>query len=195
MHTHGLVGCYIRPLTMRNLMGFLHRLCGTDLMAAAPWTLSSLLERYRDLKIACRTPATLHAHAHWINLLRRCPGMGAQEEDLVCTPAMLQPLLQKPIQTGRHPRSALLARHSFSEEEVLRLHRAAIASGPMDRLLLLLHPGTGRGGPLPHSRQIFTTGLRVGGLSHMPLVRSTDAWCVDGVETNGMKKNIPSPAL
>ena len=129
---------------MRKLMGSLHRLWGTDLMTAAPWTLAILLDRYRKLRITCRTPAILHAHAHWINLLRRCPGMGgaAQEEDVVCTPAMLQPLLQRPLLLpARHPRSALLVRHSFSKEEVLRLHRAAISSGPMDWLLLLLRSG------------------------------------------------------
>ena len=145
---------------IRNIVAFLHRLCGMDLQAHLPWTLETLLERYRKLNVSCRSLITLHAHAHWINLLLRCPDVGMQNgfsspsrskknpsarfgsasPARLCTPALLQPLLATrggvvPTTNRHHP---LLVRHSFSREEVVRLHDAA-RSDPMDHLLLLLH--------------------------------------------------------
>lgn len=155
-----------RPLSARNLLGFLYRLCGDRLKTDRPWTMAALLERYRSLRIRCRTLLSVRAHAHWITTLVRCPDWGdsASEDSrgVVCTMARLRPLLapDAPVPT-RHNVAATLRRHAFSPDEVRRLHEAA-ATDPFDRLILLL---------------LFTTALRVGGLSRIPALTETDHWC------------------
>jgi hypothetical protein len=46
-----------RPLTVRNLLGFVYRLCQTQLRALAPWSREALLHRYS--KIGARLLALL----------------------------------------------------------------------------------------------------------------------------------------
>lgn len=79
------------------MLGFLYRLCGDDLRTAAPWSLPTLLERYRTLDISCKTILAVRAHAHWINVLLRCPGFGnhsATDNVMpLCTVSRLRPLL------------------------------------------------------------------------------------------------------
>ena len=48
MQRHGLVQPNVRPMTARNLLCFLHRMCGTDLgRERPPWTLARALQRAR----------------------------------------------------------------------------------------------------------------------------------------------------
>lgn len=74
LQMEGLIPPTYRPLSARNLMGFLYRLCGNQLRNQSPWTLTALLDRYQTLGIHCRTTLTLRAHAHWITTLLQCPG-------------------------------------------------------------------------------------------------------------------------
>lgn len=162
-----------RPLSARNLLGFLYRLCGDRLRSDRPWSMRTLLDRYKSLRIRCQTTLAVRAHAHWISILVRCPGWGMVAEDdggtnnnnnsVECTLARLRPLLSPdaPPPT-RHSVAATLRQHAFSPEEVRRLHEAA-ASDPLDRLLLLL---------------LLTTALRVGGLSRIPALTDTDRFAV-----------------
>ena len=74
LQMEGLIPPTYRPLSARNLMGFLYRLSGNQLRNQSPWTLTALLDRYQTLGIHCRTTLTLRAHAHWITTLLQCPG-------------------------------------------------------------------------------------------------------------------------
>ena len=139
LREQGCVACGARPLSIRNLLAFLFRLCGPQPLA--PWTLDELLRRYAALRVECRTLSTVRAHAHWINLLLRSGG-GAGPS---CTCARLLPLLHTPPPLRAHRGCG--ERHAFDPEEVLRLHAAA-AADPYDRLMLLIRP---RRGPLPRS--------------------------------------------
>ena len=57
----GLVRPDYRPLSARNLLGFLFRLCRTEIRSQAPWTLPTLLARYHALGIRCKTLAALRS--------------------------------------------------------------------------------------------------------------------------------------
>ena len=91
-----------------------------------------------------------------MNLLLRCPDFG--DASRLCTLAHLRNGEQR---VGVPRLAPTLRLHAFSPDEVQRLHAAA-RGGVRDRLLLLL---------------LFTTALRVGGLSRLPAVSPRDTWC------------------
>lgn len=158
----GLVRSNLCALSARNLLCFVYRLCRETLGTMAPWTLERLLERYRLLHIRCNTPVALRTHAHWIIVLLQCPGYGTKPEGELLAAKVAHQLRLGPSTTTIIRSAKTLRRHTFTPEEVRRLYKVAV-DDPFDHLMLLL---------------LFTTALRVGGLSRLPHVTAVDSWCI-----------------
>lgn len=159
----GLLDPRMRPMSLRNVLNFFRCVIPEPPLDTTPkaegeeeeeedWRIRLLRCYHRHTR--CRTPRTWtawRAHARWLTcLLRdRCPRAREYRPHE----------LGAPIAAHTKP---LPARHAFNREEVCALHAAAARTGPFSELLL---------------RLLFTTGLRVGGVSRLALPRH------DGEET------------
>jgi hypothetical protein len=132
----GVVRPNTRPLTIRNLLGFVRKMCGpttNPLTARISWSVTQAVERYHQLygSIQC-SPVVVRTHARWMN----------QWLGTTISSSMLQNCLP-PVKCDVSCRQP---KHYFSVDEVQRLY-ASTALDPtgFDRLMLLL---------------LFTTGLQ-----------------------------------
>ena len=105
----GLMQSNARPLTIRNFLGFIHRVCGEELMSESPWTKEKLLHRYHHLKIQCQTLASSRAHAHWMNVLLQIPALGSPP---LCLAQELKPTWLKAMPTAK-----ITQRRAFAQVE------------------------------------------------------------------------------
>ena len=144
-----------RPLSVRNRLCLVRRVLRDE----TPWMAGTvdrerLLELYRQrVPDPPGTPTGRRAHARWLGSLLDPPSPRV-------TPADLHRPASLGWRPGPGPASPSVGRkHAFDVAEVERLHAAARAAGPESEVLLLL---------------LFTTGLRVGGLSRLPLPRAAD---------------------
>lgn len=165
-----------RPLTVRNCLAFLVRLLGDRSPLEEGISTAELLRWYAARGQLPHTWTAVRSHAHWMTCLLRS-GVG-HTGGTVVTPGELVAAMGRPLWNGRTTAalrpSPVLRRHAFTVDEVRRLHAAAAAASPLDQVLL---------------RLLFTTGLRVGGVSRLPLpaaASSSATWHVVTEEKGGV---------